>query len=49
MDGVRLEEESEFQILNQNESGTDRKVASGRKVADTIKSLVMLWVCSLSV
>ena len=55
-DEIHLEHVSEFKYMGSvlDESGTDeaecrRKVASGRRVAGAIRSLVMLGVCSLSV
>ena len=56
VDGMRLEHVSEFKYLEcvLDESGTDeadcrRMVASGRRVAGAIRSVVNSRVCSLSV
>ena len=56
MNGILLEHVSEFKYLGcvLDESGTDgaecnRKVVNGRRVAGSIRSLVMLGIWSLSV
>ena len=56
VDGIRLEHVSDFKYLGcvLDESGIDRvecnrRVASWRRVAGAIRSLLMLEICSLSV
>ena len=56
VDRIRLEHISEFKYLGcvLDESGTDgaecsRKAGNRKRMAGVIRSLVILWICSLSV